>query len=226
MKEIQQSNDTMRVRYKDGISAFGGIKQAVIKGKGENVSRISAMIFKALEAEGIPTWFVCTGENDEHVCRKVEAVPLQFIVRNRLAGSTARLLGVEEGMRISSPVYELRLIRKGVVDPAINDTHAIALGTVTAEELKSMHENVDRINRVLKSLFHEAGIELVDFKVEFGKLPDGKIVVIGNISPDNCRLWDEKTGRVLDKDRFRHDLSDVCAGYREVMERLIKISAK
>jgi len=226
MKDILELNDTVRVRYKDTTTAFGGVKQAVLKGKGNYVSRISAMVFEALEKEGIPTWFISIDESNEQLCKKVDAFPLQFIVRNRLAGSTAERLGVESGMKIPCPIYELRLLRKGVIDPIIDDSHAIALGIASAQEMKAMHEMTDKINAVLKILFHRSGIELVDFKVEFGKLPDGQIVVCGSISPDNCRLWDESTGWVLDKDRFRHDMSDVCAGYREVMDRLTKIYVK
>lgn len=214
------------IHYKDIATAFGGIKKAAVKGKGIYDNKISAIVFEALEAAGIPTHYIEMVSDRDQLCRKIEIIPLQFIVRNRLAGTTAKLLGVEEGTRIPTPVFEMRYNCDDLCDPMINSSHAVALGIVSYEDVEKMYDMARKVNDVLKALYHKAGIELIDFKMEFGRADDGSLIVSDEISPDNSRLWDESDGRKLDKDRFRHDLSDVAASYREVMERLIKVTEK
>lgn len=214
------------IHYKDVATAFGGIKQAALKDKGIYCNKISSMIFERLEAGGVRTHYVGLAGEREQLCRKVGLIPLQVIVRNKLAGTTAKLLGVERGTVIPNVVFELRYNNDSLQDPMINDHHAVALGIVSYAELGHIYDLARKVNDALVKFYHEAGIELVDFKMEVGRSDDGDIIVSDEISPDNSRLWDEETGRVLDKDRFRHDMSDVCVSYREVMERLEKVSAK
>lgn len=212
------------IHYKDFATAFGGVKQATIKNKGKYVNRISAITFEALGKAGIATRFISMPGEREQLCRRVEPVPLQFIVRNRLAGTTAQLLGVRNGTPISNVICEIRYKCEELGCPMINEDHAVALDIVSEAEIAVMKKTAVMAGKVLKALFHEAGIELVDFKMEFGRTSDGAIIVSTGVSPDNSRLWDEQTGDILDKDRFRHDLGKVGTAYREVMERLIKIT--
>lgn len=212
------------IYYKDTTTAFGGIKQAEIKNKGKYTNRISGIVFEALGKAGIKTHYIRTIGEREQLCHKIELIPLQIVVRNRLAGTTAKMLGVKNGTVIPNVVYEMRYNCDELGDPMINEDHAVALGLAGYEDLKLMHSVAEKTNEAVKALYHKAGIELVDFKMEFGRNADGELLVSDEISPDNSRLWDEETGNVLDKDRFRHDMSDVCASYKEVMERLVKIS--
>ena len=218
--------EVVLIHYKDVTTAFGGIKKAVLKGKGICNNKISSIIFDRLESSGIRTHYIKTVGEREQLCHKIEIIPLQMVVRNRLAGTTARMLGVEEGRRIPNTVFELRYNNDELGDPMINKDHAVALGILSYEEIDKLYDIASRTNEVLKELFHEAGIELVDFKMECGRAADGEIIVSDEISPDNSRLWDEATGNKLDKDRFRQDLSDVCASYKEVMDRLTKAVEK
>ena len=218
--------DVVLIHYKDVATAFGGIKMAVLKNKGIYNCQISSMIFDRLRDGGVRTHYIETVGDREQLCHKIEIIPLQVVVRNRLAGTTAQLLGVENGTRIPNTVIELRYNCDELKDPMINDHHAVALGIVSYEELEHIYNLARKVNDILGSFLHEAGIELIDFKMEVGRSSDGEIIVSDEISPDNSRLWDEETGRVLDKDRFRHDLSDVCASYKEVMDRLKEVSAK
>ena len=204
-------------------TAFKGVKRAVLKDKGICNNQISAMVFRALSDAGVENHFIRLENDREQLCRRIEIIPLQIIVRNRLAGTTARLLGVENGYSIPNTVFELRYNCDELGDPMINDHHAVALGILGYAELAEIYDMARRVNDVLAALYHKVGIELVDFKIEFGRTPEGDIIVSDELSPDNCRLWDERTGEVLDKDRFRHDMSDVCVSYREVMNRLSKV---
>lgn len=210
------------LRYEDVTSVFGGVKRAVFKNKGIYNSRIAEILSKVLEDAGVPTAYIRSISDREQLCRKTEPLPFQMIVRNRLAGTTAELLGVEEGARIPNVVYEIRYTG-GVRRPLINRTHLVALGVVTAAEYDVIFDMAVKINDVLKSLYLKAGIELVDFKMECGRTTDGRIVLSDAIDPDNSRLWDIATGERLDKDRFRYDMARVATSYREVMERLEKI---
>lgn len=212
----------VRIYYKDDATAFGGIKRAVIKGKGKYTSQIAGIVFSALEKAGVKTHYLKTISDRELLCRKISVVPLQVIVRNRISGSTARFLGVSNGTKIPNIIYELRYNNDDLCDPMINEHHAVALGLATYEEIEEMMTVAAKANEVLKALFSKAGIELVDFKMEFGRTLEGDLIIADEISPDNARLWDEETGEILDKDRFRHDLSDVCASYKNVMDRLLK----
>ena len=215
--------DKVIIHYKDVTTAFGGVKKAVLKDKGKCNNVISGIIFANLSRAGIHTHYIETVGEREQLCRKIELIPLQLVVRNRLAGTTADLLGVEDGTRIPNTVYEIRYNNDELGDPMICRDHAIALGIVTYDELDYMMSLAAKTNEVLKALFLKAGIELVDFKMECGRSSDGEIIISDEISPDNSRLWDIATGERLDKDRFRRDLSDVCASYREVKDRLLKL---
>jgi len=213
----------VRIYYKDEATAFGGLKRAVIKGKGKFTSQIAGIVFEALEKGGVKTHYIKRLSDREHLCRKITVIPLQVVVRNRLAGSTARLLGLAQGTRIPNTVFELRYNNDELCDPMINEHHAVALGLVDYQEIDEIMAIAKKANGILKDLFSKAGIELVDFKMEFGRTMDGELILADEISPDNARLWDEETGEILDKDRFRRDLSDVCVSYRNVMDRLLKI---
>lgn len=223
-KRIYSTEEPGRIciHHKDMATAFGCIKQGVIKNKGKYVNRISAIAQEALEKGGICTRFISIIDEREQLCRRIDPIPLQFIVRNRLAGTAAKMLGVKNGTEIPNIVYEMRYKCENLDRPMVNDHHAVALGLCSYDDLKKMHTIAEKSNKVLKALFHKAGIELVDFKMEFGRDADGDIVVSDGVSPDNSRLWDEASGKVLDKDRFRHDLGDVAPCYKEIMDRLIK----
>lgn len=216
----------IRMHFNDEATAFGGIKRASIREKGICNKCISEIAFRALDEAGIPTHYIGSESNRDMRCRKVDPLPLQVIVRNRISGTTAKMLGVESGTRIPNTIFELSYRCKELGKPMINDHHAVALGLATYEDLGKMYDNAKRANEVLKALFHKAGIELVDVKLRFGKTAGGEVIIADEISPDNCRLWDEKDGRILDKDRFRHDLSDVTVSYKEVMERLLNAVGK
>lgn len=224
-KRIYATDDpqTVLIHFKDEATAFGGIKRAKLKSKGVYNNRISSILFSVLGREGVPNHFLKMENDREQLCRKVENIPLQLVVRNRLAGTTADLLGVENGTKIPNVVYELRYNCDKLGDPMINDHHAVALGIVTYADMDRIHEMAQKANEVLKATMLKAGIELVDIKFEFGRTSDGQLIMCDEISPDNSRLWDIQTGQILDKDRFRHDMSDVCASYKEVMDRLIKL---
>ena len=218
--------DVVLIHFTDIATAFGGIKKAIIKDKGIHNNRISATVFKRLTEKGVPNHFIELAGEREQLCRKIDLIPIQIIVRNRICGTTARMLGMQNGTEIPNTVFELRYNNDELGDPLINDHHAVALGLLSYAELGYIYDLARRVNDILTELFHEAGIELIDFKMECGRASDGEIIVSDEISPDNARLWDEETGEQLDKDRFRHDMSDVCASYIEVMERLKKVSDK
>ena len=214
--------DLVMIHYTDMVTAFDGIKTATLKDKGKFNNRISAIAFKALTDAGVPNHFIRLENERDQICRRIEIIPLQVVVRNRLAGSTAKMLGLKDGTVIPNTVFELRYNCDSLGDPTINEHHAVALGIATYDEIDVILGIAGRANKVLQELFDKAGIELIDFKMECGRTPDGEIIMSDEISPDNTRLWDKDTGEILDKDRFRHDMSDVCSSYREVMERLIK----
>lgn len=208
------------IHFKDVVTAFGGIKRARLKDKGKYNNLISARVFEELEKGGVRTHFIRVESDREQLCRKVEPIPLQVIVRNRICGTTARMLGLEDGTQIQNVVFELRYNCDDLADPMINSHHAVALGLATYTEIGEIFDTARKTDEILQKFFHSCGIELIDFKMEFGRCEDGTIIVSDEISPDNARLWDEATGRKLDKDRFRHDLSDVSASYKEINDRL------
>ena len=216
--------DKVIVRYKDVAVAFNNVKRARFEGKGALDNKISALLMKYLGEQGIRNHFITRTGEDEQLCRKIEIIPIEFIVRNRVAGSLAARLGIEEGFKPDNLIVELRYNNDDLDDPFINSDLAVALGLVNYEEVGRMVAEARKANEVLKDLFHRIGIELVDLKIEFGRATDnGEIIVSDEISPDTARLWDEKTGERLDKDRFRLDLSDVVASYRNVYERLTTV---
>lgn len=213
------ANDVYIVDYKDDATAFNGLKKGTIVGKGVINNRMSNHLFQLLEKEGVPTHFIEELSERETVVKKVEIVPLEVIIRNFSAGSFAKKLGIEEGRKLLAPTLEFSYKDDDLGDPMINDYYAIALGVATREEIERISELAFKVNEVLKKYFAECGIELVDFKIEFGRHKD-EIILADEISPDTCRLWDIDTHEKLDKDRFRRDLGDVEGAYMEVFKRL------
>ena len=223
IKQVYATSDPEKVviRYKDVATAYKNIKQAVLKGKSLYNNKISALIFEALRENGIETHFIGVLSDSEQVCRRVSIIPLEVIVRNYAAGSMAHRLGLHHAEKLPHPVYELCFNNESLGDPLINEDHADALGIASYEELRSIREVALKTNEILSEMFRRAGIKLADFKIEFGRTSDGRVILSDEISPDTCRLWDASTGEVLDKDRFRHDLGDVLKAYDEVYNRLI-----
>ena len=216
--------DQVIFRYKDVTVAYNNIKRARFKGKGALNSQISALLLNYLNENGVETHYISSLGNQEQLCRMIEIIPLQVVVHNRIAGTLAYRLGVEEGFKPSNTIIDLRYNNDLLEDPLINRDHAVALGLATYQELDGMYDIARRVNDLLKPLFHKAGIELVDMKLEFGRAADtGAIIISDEISPDTCRLWDEATGERLDKDRFRLDLSRVVESYQIVLDRLNKV---
>ncbi len=208
------------VQYKDDATAFNGLKKGTIQGKGIINNRMSNQLMAMLETKGIPTHFVKQLSDRETLVKKVSIVPLEVIVRNIAAGSFSEHYGVEEGVVFEAPTIEFSYKNDALADPLLNTTHALALGLATESEIAAIREDSFRINEVLSAFWHSCGVLLVDFKLEFGRLADGTIVLADEISPDTCRLWDEKTREKLDKDRFRRDMGGVEEAYAEIMGRL------
>jgi phosphoribosylaminoimidazole-succinocarboxamide synthase len=211
--------DVYIVDYKDDATAFNGLKKGTIVGKGVINNRMSNHLFQLLEKEGVPTHFIEELSERETAVKKVEIVPLEVIIRNFSAGSFAKKLGIEEGRKLLTPTLEFSYKDDDLGDPMINDYYAIAIGVATREEIERISEMAFKVNEVLKRYFAECGIELVDFKIEFGRCK-GEIILADEISPDTCRLWDINTHEKLDKDRFRRDLGNVEGAYKEVFKRL------
>lgn len=208
------------VAYKDDATAFNGLKKGVIQGKGAINNQMSNLLMGALERQGVPTHLVRELSPRETLVKRVAIVPLEVIVRNLAAGSFSKRYGVEEGLAFDEPALEFSYKNDALGDPLLNDDHAVALKLATREELAVIRTYALKINRLLQNIWADRGIILVDFKVEFGRLADGTIVLADEISPDTCRLWDAQTRERLDKDRFRRDLGGVEEAYRQVMERL------
>ena len=208
------------VSYKDDATALDGLKKGTIPGKGTVNNRMSDFLFSLLEKEGVPTHFVEELNDREALVKKVSIVPLEVIIRNISAGSFAKRYGVEEGIVFAEPTIEFSYKNDALHDPLINSYHALALGLATREEIETIKSMAFRVNEVLKAYFLKLNVRLVDFKLEFGRLPDGKIVLADEISPDTCRFWDATTGEKLDKDRFRRDMGGVEDAYREMMKRV------
>jgi phosphoribosylaminoimidazole-succinocarboxamide synthase len=218
--------------YKDDATAFNGAKHAEFSGKGELNNRLSGLLLAAVADAGVPTHFVRTLSAREQLCRRVEIVPLEVVVRNRVAGSMARRLGMEEGTALRHPLVELCYKNDELGDPLVAPYHAAATGMATWTEIGWMERSALTVNRILTDHFSTVGIELVDFKLEFGRfhrtegsaeaprLGPGRLILADEISPDTCRLWDRATGERLDKDRFRRDLGPLLEGYREILSRL------
>lgn len=212
--------DKVIIQYTDAITAYYKIKRALIKDKGLYCNAVSSMVFTVLKNAGVPMHFIERLSDTEQLCRRVDSIPMEVIVRNVVAGSMAKRLGMDEGIVLKEPIVDLCYKTEDLGDPLINDYHAIALGLVTKAELAVIYSLAEKVNAVLTPLFRGIGITLVDFKIEFGRLPDGQIILSDDITPDSARFWDIETGMKLDKDRFRHDNGKVGQAYRTVYERL------
>ena len=211
--------DVLIVDYKDDATAFNGVKKGTIVGKGVVNNRMTNHIFKMLEEKGIPTHFIEELSDRETAVKKVEIVPLEVIVRNVAAGSFSKKLGIEEGFRLLSPTLEFSYKNDELGDPMINDYYAVAIGAATREEIDKITELVFKINAILVDYFKSIKVDLIDFKVEFGRYK-GQIILADEISPDTCRFWDSETHEKLDKDRFRRDLGHVEEAYEEIYRRI------
>ena len=213
------------VDYKDDATAFNGLKKGTIEGKGAINNRMTNSMMQLLEQHGIPTHFVQELSERETLVKRVKIVPIEVIVRNVAAGSLAKRLGLAEGMRLKSTVLEYCYKNDELGDPMINDYHVFAMGLATKEELEKIAAYSFKINEIMTAFFKEIGVDLIDFKLEYGITNDGTLVLADEISPDTCRFWDVKTGEKLDKDRFRRDLGGVEEAYQEMMKRLSQRNA-
>ena len=223
-KKVYETNnpELLIVSYKDDATAFNGQKKGTISGKGVINNQMSNLLMQKLEKNGVPTHFVEELSERETVVKKVSIVPLEVIIRNIAAGSFSKRYGIAEGVVFESPTIEFSYKNDSLDDPLINDYHAIAIKLATEQELETIKKYAFKVNELLKEFWKECGVTLVDFKLEFGKLADGTIVLADEISPDTCRLWDSKTGEKLDKDRFRRDMGGVEDAYAEVMKRALE----
>ena len=222
-KKVYQTADENLyiVSYKDDATAFNGLKKGTITGTGVINNQMSNFLMQMLEKGGVPTHFVEELNERETLVKKVSIVPLEVIIRNISAGSFAKRYGVEEGIVFDAPTIEFSYKNDELGDPLFNSYHAVALKLATWEEIETIKTMAFKINELLKAYFKKLNIDLVDFKVEFGRLSDGTIVLADEISPDTCRLWDSETHEKLDKDRFRRDMGGVEEAYHEVMHRLM-----
>ena len=209
------------VSYKDDATAFNGKKKGTITGTGAINNRVTNFMMQRLEEQGVPTHFVEELNDRETVVKKVEIVPLEVIIRNISAGSFAKRYGVEEGIPFENPTIEFSYKNDDLDDPLINEYHIQALKLATPEEVDTIKKMAFKINEVMKAFFAQRNVDLVDFKLEFGKTSDGTIVLADEISPDTCRFWDSETHEKLDKDRFRRDLGNVEDAYDEMLKRII-----
>jgi len=211
------------MHYRDDVSAFDGVKLAKLDRKGETNNRINAYVMEKLAAAGVPTHFVRLVDERESLVRAMKMIPVECVVRNVCAGSMAKRYGVPEGTRLPEPIFEFFYKSDALHDPLCNDDHIRVLGWASAHEIAEMKAMTHKVNDVLKPMFAKAGIELVDYKLEFGHPvddPDGPLTLGDEFTPDGCRLWDAKTGEKMDKDRFRRDLGEVIEHYREVGRRI------
>lgn len=211
--------DIVLVSYKDDATAFNGLKKGTIIGKGVVNNRMSNHMFRQLEKAGVPTHYVEELSDRETLVKKVSIVPLEVIIRNIAAGSMSKRLGIEEGTQLKCPVLEFSYKNDELGDPMINDYHAMGMGIATREEIDTIAELAFKVNAFMLDYFKKLNIDLVDFKLEFGKY-HGKIILADEISPDTCRFWDSTTKEKLDKDRFRRDMGGVEEAYAEMMRRL------
>ena len=213
--------DVVLVDYKDDATAFNGLKKGTITGKGVINNRVTNFLMQMLEKNGIPTHYIEEISDRETLVKKVDIVPLEVIVRSIAAGSLSKRLGVPEGTKLKKTVIEYCYKNDDLGDPMVNEYHIAAMGWATEEEVKLIAGYSLKINKLLSSFLKQSNIELIDFKLEFGKTSDGTIVLADEISPDTCRFWDSKTHEKLDKDRFRRDLGGVEDAYQEILKRLM-----
>ncbi|MFR9524021.1 MAG: phosphoribosylaminoimidazolesuccinocarboxamide synthase [Rikenellaceae bacterium] len=220
---LTDDKDLIVIHYKDAATAFNNIKKATIEHKGELNNAISTIIFEQLHKAGIKTHYIETLNDRDQLCRRVEIIPIEVIVRNIIAGSMAQRLGMEEGTKPSNTIYDICYKNDELGDPLINDHHAVALGALSYEELSQIYDMTAKINEALSAMFAKMNITLIDFKIEFGRTSSGEIILADEVSPDTCRLWDMSTNEKLDKDRFRRDLGKVIEAYEEILARLQKL---
>lgn len=222
-KKVYATNDPdlVIVDYKDDATAFNGEKKGTISGKGVVNNRMTNFMFKMLEKEGVPTHLVEEISDRETIVKKVSIVPLEVIIRNVAAGSFSKRMGVEEGRQLLTPILEFSYKNDELGDPFINDYYALALGLATKEEIDTIAKYAFKVNEFMVNFFKGLNIDLIDFKIEFGKTSDGTIILADEISPDTCRFWDSTTHEKLDKDRFRRDMGGVEEAYQEIMKRLM-----
>ncbi|MBQ7580598.1 MAG: phosphoribosylaminoimidazolesuccinocarboxamide synthase [Clostridia bacterium] len=222
-KKVYETDDkdVVLVDYKDDATAFNGLKKGTIVGKGVVNNKVTNFMMQLLEKEGVKTHFIKEVSDRETLVKRVSIVPLEVIIRNISAGSFAKNYGVEEGIVFDEPTIEFSYKNDDLGDPLINSYHAIALKLATKEEIELIKQMAFKVNEVMKKFFLSVGVELVDFKLEFGRTSDGTIVLADEISPDTCRFWDSKTHEKLDKDRFRRDLGNVEDAYNEMSKRIL-----
>ncbi|MEH7114915.1 phosphoribosylaminoimidazolesuccinocarboxamide synthase [Neobacillus niacini] len=221
-KRIFKTDDeqTVLIEYKDSATAFNGQKKADITGKGRLNNEITSLLFLKLKEQGIESHFIKRLSETEQLVKKVVIIPLEVVVRNVAAGSFAKRLGIEEGKELSKPLVEFYLKNDELGDPLLTTDHVYELNVATSEELETLKEKALKINTVLSRFINELGINLIDFKLEFGKDVEGEILLADEISPDTCRLWDKKTNEKLDKDVFRRDLGSLTEAYETILARL------
>ena len=221
-KQVYSTDDEnlVIIHYKYDATAGNGVKKGTIKDKGIINNKITAKLFSVLEKNGIRTHFKEMLNDRDQLCEKLEIVPLEVIVRNVITGSMAKRVGIADGTIPKTTIFEICYKNDEYGDPLINDYHAVAMGLATFDELRYIYETTSKINDLLKKVFDEEGITLVDFKIEFGKNSRGEILLADEITPDTCRLWDKATGKKLDKDRFRQDLGGIEEAYIEILNRL------
>lgn len=217
---VTDDPEVLLVSYKDDATAFNGLKKGTIVGKGSINNHMSNLLMAVLEDRGIPTHLIEELSERETLVKKVSIVPLEVIIRNATAGSVSKRYGVEEGIVFEKPSIEFSYKNDELADPLVGEPVAVALGFVTEEEIATITKMAFAIDETLKEIFAQVGIDLIDFKLEFGKTADGTLVLADEISPDTCRLWDSATHEKLDKDRFRRDLGGVEEAYEEVAKRV------
>ena len=222
-KKVYATNDPdlVIVDYKDDATAFNGEKKGTITGKGVINNKMTNFMFKMLEKEGVPTHLVEEISDRETIVKKVSIVPLEVIIRNVAAGSFSKRMGVEEGKQLLCPILEFSYKNDDLGDPFINDYYALALGIATQEDIDTISKYAFKVNEFMVKFFKGLNIDLIDFKIEFGKTSDGTIILADEISPDTCRFWDSTTHEKLDKDRFRRDLGGVEEAYQEMIKRVM-----
>lgn len=224
-KQVFSTDNPEKVvfRFKDTLTAYNSVKRAVFRGKGKINATVSSILFGYLENNGVKTHYLEQISDRELLCRKVNSIPLEFIIRNVGAGTMATRLGLEDGTKLKNVVYSLKYNNDELGDPVISRTEATALGIISCEEATHIHSILEKTNELLIAFFAKAGLDLIDMKLEFGKTDDGEIILCDEISPDTCRIWDAKTKERFDKDRFRLDLGEILASYETVCNRLKEI---
>ncbi len=221
-KKVYKTDDPTEyiISYKDDATAGDGAKKGTIVGKGVINNKMTAILFPMLDAQGIPTHFIKQLSDTEQLVKAVTIFPLEVIVRNTAAGSICKRVGLTEGTVFEEPIFEFSYKNDDFHDPMINDDYAVAMKLATREEIDAIRSYTLKLNDILKDFFKQRGIDLIDFKVEYGKDADGNILLADEISPDTCRFWDAETGKKLDKDRFRNDMGDIEEAYAEMMRRV------